>query len=112
MDTIAKTKNRPSAIMSKPVLMEVVKEYGLLLDSMPVIIKESGYKAIYLAKRLDMPITTFHHKKRKKTFTYPEVQRIIQMLNDDDELEDAYFREMAESRANDEVCSFESLMSV
>jgi hypothetical protein len=66
MDTIAKTKNRPSTKLSKltkPALVE------------------------------------------------SEVKRIVQLLDDDDDaLEDAYFNELADSRANDEIVGIDELI--
>jgi predicted transcriptional regulator len=103
MDTIEKSK-----IASKPVLMSVLNEYSGIVENIAVIIKESGVKARYIAKRLDIPESTFYHKKRYKTFSFPEVKKIVELLDDDDALEDEFFIEMAKSRRDYENGTMEA----
>ncbi|MDR3094649.1 MAG: hypothetical protein LBU62_08435 [Bacteroidales bacterium] len=105
MDTTEKSR-----VASKSVLMNILKEYSGIIENISVIIKESGVKARYIAKRLDIPESTFYHKKRNKTFSYPEVKKIVEMLDDNDEFENDYLVELAESRQNDEIVGVDELI--
>jgi predicted transcriptional regulator len=108
METLEKDK-----IASKPVLMNVLNEYSGIVENIAVIIKESGVKAKYIAKRLELPESTFYHKKKNKTFSFPEVKKIVELLDDEDDeaLEDEYLNKIADSRMNDEICSIDELLN-
>jgi predicted transcriptional regulator len=97
---------------SKPVLMSVLNEYNGIVENIAMIIKESGVKAKYIAKRLDIPESTFYHKKRNKTFSFPEVKKIVELLDDDEAAEDAIFIEMAKSRMQEEDSTMDELYKV
>jgi predicted transcriptional regulator len=97
METLEKKR-----ILSKPILMSVLNEYGGIIENIELIIKESGVKARYIAKRLDIPESTFYHKKRNRSFSFPEVRKIVEMLSDDEEFENDFLIEAAKSRLDDE----------
>jgi len=97
MSTITKSNK-----MSKPVLQEFVSGYSQIIDNIGGIIKETGYRTDYVAKRLRMPISTFYLKKRTKTFTLSEVSQIIGMLDDDEQLENDYLLQLAKTRMIEE----------
>jgi len=68
MSTITK-----SNIIYKPVLQEFVYGYSQIVDNIGGIIKETGYRSNYVAKKLRMPVSTFYLKKRTKTFKLEEI---------------------------------------
>jgi predicted transcriptional regulator len=106
METLEKKQIAP-----KPVLMGVLNEYGGIIDNIGLIIDESGIKAQYIAKRLDIPESIFYHKKRNKSFSFPEVRKIVEMLGDDETFENNFLIEMAKNRLNDENGTLEDFYS-
>ena len=107
MSTIARSKRVP-----KPVLQEVIEDYSRIVDNLGGIIKESGYKSNFIAKKLRMPITTFYHKKRTKTFSLDEVTQIVDMLDDNEDLENEYLIELAESRLGEETVPLSDVLKM
>ncbi len=105
MSTI--TKNRRAA---KPMLQEVIEDYTQIVNNIGGIIRESGYKSNFIAKKLRLPMSTFYLKKRTKTFTLDEVTQIVGMLDDDDAMENEYLIELAESRIGGETVSLSDLI--
>ena len=105
MRTIVKNRRVP-----KPVLETVLDDYKTVVDNIDGIIKGTGYKMDFIARKMDMPISTFYMKKRTRTFTYNEVTQIVGMLDDDESVENAYLLELAESRLNDETVGIDELL--
>jgi len=102
MNTITKTKR-----IQKPVLRDYVDGYTQIVDNIGGIIRETGYKTNFVAKKLRMPISTFYLKKRTKTFTLDEVTQIVEMLDDD--MENDYLIDLAESRLDEETIPLEEI---
>ena len=88
--------------MSKPYLIEVAGDYMELANNIGAIITSTGYRHEYIAKKLNMPISTYYAKRRTKTFKPAEVLKIVKML-EDDETQNAGELELIQSRQNDEV---------
>ena len=97
MSTITKS-NR----IYKPVLQEFVYGYRQIVDNIGGIIKETGYRSNYVAKKLRIPVSTFYLKKRTKTFTLDEISQIIGMLDDEEQIENEYLLELAKSQMIDD----------
>ena len=111
MDTVTKIKG-----MQKPALQEVINSYSVIVNNIGGIIEETGYRATFIAKKLQMPKTTFYHKKRTKTFTFEEVSQIVGMLDEDEVMENRYLLELAKSRmmdiADDEIKTGDELIDL
>jgi predicted transcriptional regulator len=105
MSTIIKEKR-----VLKPVLQEVIEDYTQIVNNIGGIIKESGYKSNFIARKLRIPISTFYLKKRTKSFTLDEVTQIVGMLDDDDDIENEYLIELAESRIGGETISLTDMI--
>ena len=93
-------------ISAKPYLMEVLGDYLEVEKNIGAIIALTGYKNEYIAKKLNMPISTYYSKRRAKTFAAKDVFKIVEML-EDDEMYNSTELELAQSRKNDEDMSFE-----
>lgn len=79
------------------------------MESIPAIIKESGYKAGFISKRLNIPYSSFYAKRKQKSFTYKEVEAIIDLLPD----EDSYWSERARIRmAEPEMATREEVFKI
>ena len=92
VDTIKEIKGA-----QKPVLKNIIDSYSVIANNIDGIIEETGYRSVFIAKKLRMPKTTFYHKKRTKTFTFEEVAQIVGMLDDDEAMENSYLLELAKS---------------
>ena len=97
MNTMTKSSSMP-----KPVLQDYVSGYTQIVDNISIIIKDTGYRTNFVAKKLRMPISTFYLKRRKKTFSLDEVTQIVEMLDDDEALENKYMLELAKERMMDD----------
>ena len=97
MNTTTKAQRIP-----KPILQEFVAGYSQIVDNIGGIIKETGYRTNYVAKKLQMPVSTFYLKKRTKSFTLNEVAQIIGMLDNEENIENAYLLELAQLRMIDD----------
>jgi len=104
MRTITRSKRIP-----KPVLIEVIDDYSRIVDNIGGIIKETGYKSNFVANKLNIPISTYYLKKRTKTFTLDEVTKIVWMLDDDQNLENEYLIDLAESRLDEETIPLDEI---
>ena len=93
----------------KPVLQKIIGDYALITSNIGGIIKETGYKTNFIAKKLQLPRTTFYHKKRTKSFTLEEVTQIVGMLDDNEKLENEYLIKLAESRLGEETVPLEDI---
>jgi len=107
MNTAVKSKRIP-----KPLLQKVIGEYAQLVDNLGGIIRETGYKQNFIARKLSMPISTFYLKKRTSTFTLDEVTQIVDLLDEDVDIENKYLIDLAESRWDEENMSFDDMMKL
>jgi predicted transcriptional regulator len=92
-------------LLSKDYVNEVIEDYGEIIHQVDKIIRQTGYKSSFIAKKLGLPESTFYLKKRNKTFTFIEMKRLVELMDDedDDEIEDAFFAKIHEERKNDPV---------
>jgi predicted transcriptional regulator len=91
-------------------LDEVLTDYFSVIENVDMIIKESGYKTSYVAKKLNMRPSTFYLKKRQRSFTPQELRCLVNIIDvdDDDDLEYlAYERQIIESRKGGERMNYE-----
>jgi predicted transcriptional regulator len=98
------------AQISKDYAREVIKDYALIMESIPAIIKESGYKVGFISKRLNIPYSSFYAKRKQKSFTYKEVAAIVDLLPEE---EDHYWTERARIRmADPEMATREEIFKI
>lgn len=89
--------------INKSYAVEVLNDYAEIVEDIPQIIKDSGYKVEYVAKRLRIPRSSFYAKRKAKNFTLAEVREIINMMHESDEIEDKYLSERAKIRMADKT---------
>jgi hypothetical protein len=91
--------------VSKSYANEIISDYVEIVGQVDSIIKQTGYKGNFIAKKMGLPTSTFYQKKRKKSFTYQEMQQLIALMDDDDNeaLEDKYFMKYFEERENEPI---------
>jgi hypothetical protein len=80
--------------LTKAAIIKVVDDYAAIMDAVPDIIKQSGYRVDYIAKKLHMPKSTFYARKKKRAFFVEDMQKIAALIDDDLALtpkEEAYF---------------------
>jgi predicted transcriptional regulator len=92
--------------MPKHYLMEVLGDYIEVENNIGAIIASTGYKNEYIAKKLNMPISTYYAKRKTKSFAAKDVFTIIKMLEDDERFNYTEL-ELMKSRSNDDVISSE-----
>ena len=85
---------------TKTYLLEVLQEYREIENNITDIINETGYKSQFIAKRLNMPLSTFYFKRKTKSFTPNEVSQIVNMMGVDDDADDAELLALAKERRN------------
>jgi len=95
--------------MPKPYLLGVLNDYFDVENNIDGIIQTSGYKNTHIAKKLNLPLSTYYMKKKSKSFTPKEVFQIVWMLEDDEELENEYLIDLAESRLDEETIPLDEI---
>jgi predicted transcriptional regulator len=91
-----------NSIVSKDYAKEIVSDYLKINNQVDSIIKQTGYKSKFIAKKLGLPESTFYQKKRNKSFTCTEVKQLVDLMDEnDDVIEDAYFAKIHEERKNE-----------
>jgi predicted transcriptional regulator len=89
--------------VSKSYANEIINDYMEIVGQVDSIIKQTGYKGKFIAKKMGLPESTFYQKKRKKSFTYKEMQQLIALMDDDgddDAIEEAYLMKIHKEREN------------
>lgn len=67
-------------------MLYIIEDYKKLLYHIDDAIKLSGFRVDYLAERLNMPKTTFYHKRKTHSFTVEEMERMFTLI-DNEEME-------------------------
>ena len=101
-----------NTLISKTYAKEVVCDYEEILGNVDSIIKQTGYKGRFIAKKLGLPESSFYQKKRKRAFTVKEMQQLVNLMDEEnDDIEDAYYAKLLDERKNEPVISLEEFMS-
>jgi hypothetical protein len=85
--------------ITKEVATKVVNDYAAIMDAVPDIIKQSGYKVEYVAKKLRIPKSTFYSRRKKKAFFVEDMKKLVALMDDDMNLtpeEETYFNAQVE----------------
>ncbi|MGY0407760.1 MAG: hypothetical protein ACWIPJ_05320 [Polaribacter sp.] len=61
-------------------MIETVEKYNNYLESIPVLIKKSYYKAEYFIQNLNLSEATYYRKLRENAFTFNEVTVLTKLL--------------------------------
>ncbi|MDR2287432.1 MAG: hypothetical protein LBE04_08180 [Prevotellaceae bacterium] len=104
---------RTKVLLLKCYVKEIVNDYTEIMSQVNEILGQTGYKGKFIAKKLGIPESSFYQKKRRKSFTLKEMTQIVELMNeDDDEIEDEYFKKIYEERKDSENISFEDLLKM
>ncbi|MDR0724705.1 MAG: hypothetical protein LBF59_01670 [Prevotellaceae bacterium] len=91
-------------LLSKAYINEIVRNYSKVVNSVDEIIAQTGYKEKLIAQKLGIPESSFYLKKRNRSFTLDEIIRLVDMMDEDDDvLEDKYLLKLCEESENDEI---------
>jgi predicted transcriptional regulator len=91
-----------NVLLSKTYVNEIVSDYREIVNNVDEIIAQTGYKGKFIAQKLGIPESSFYQKKRMKTFSLNEIERIVDLMDEDDEdIEDEYFMKLYKERENE-----------
>ena len=85
---------------------EIVAEYKHLVSIIPEIIKASGYRNDFIAKKLGMKAQNFSVKKQRGSWSADEVEKLLKIVDNGD-VEDFIMLEIMKSRENDETITYD-----
>jgi predicted transcriptional regulator len=80
---------------------EIISNYKNLASNISQLIEVSGYRNDFIAKKIGILPQTFSVKKGRKSFTVDEIEKIINVI-DNEEVEDYMLLEIMRSRKNEE----------
>jgi hypothetical protein len=63
---------------------EVVSNYQILLNNIGALVDVSGYRNEFVARKVGIAPTTFSVKKGRNSFTPSEVEKIIQVIDNEE----------------------------
>jgi hypothetical protein len=61
-------------------MIELVKKYNTYVDELPILIKNSYFKAEYFIKNLECSEQTYYRKLRENSFTIKEIEKLTELL--------------------------------
>lgn len=83
-------------------MLTIFREYNAIKANITTIVRASGYKNDYLALKLGLSPQNFAVKKKRKSFTDKELQKIIEVITEPNEdAEDAIMLEIMRDRKDD-----------
>lgn len=89
-------------------MLTVFQEYSAIKDNIASILKASGYKNEYVAKKIGLSPANFATKKQRGNWTEKELGKIVEVITEPNEdAEDAIMVEIMRARKNDETISFD-----
>jgi hypothetical protein len=93
-----KVKNmNTNVLLSKTYVNKIVSDYREIVNNVDEIIAQTGYKGKLIAQKLGISESSFYQKKRMKTFSLNEIEKIVDLMDEDDEdIEDEYFMKLYE----------------
>jgi predicted transcriptional regulator len=88
-------------------IKDVLDDYKTVTSMMDDVIEESGYEISYLAKYLNISRSAFYTKRKKKTFTFEEMEKIVSLLNSEEEEDDdiQLIKELDEMKKTNRILS-------
>lgn len=76
------------------MIMEIIRDYEVISNSVDKIIKKSGYKIGYLQEQMGMDNVSFYNKRKHGKFSTGELMRLMNIIKVE-ELEDKILGEMS-----------------
>lgn len=71
--------------MRKP--LEILKEYRELLEKLPDLISESGFKDIYIMEKMGLRKDLYYRRKKNpELFSLSELERLLQIISKSNEI--------------------------
>jgi hypothetical protein len=64
-------------LISKTYADEVVRDYAEIVEGVDAIIKQTGYKGRFIAKKLGLPESSFYQKKRKRALPLKRCNNLL-----------------------------------
>jgi len=87
-------------------MLGIVENYKELRKNIGTLIRQSGYKNIFIAEKMGIPAPNFSVKKQRGSWSVEEIEKILAII-ENDELEDYYFGEILREKEKDETMSSE-----
>lgn len=88
---------------------ETIKSYERIVMNISELIEVSGYRNDYLAGKLGLTTVNFSAKKRRKTFTLEEIQKLAYIIDNDD-VQDYLLALEMDARQGEETITYEEFM--
>jgi hypothetical protein len=93
--------------------VDIVSNYKNLLMNINTIIDVSGYRNDYIAKKLGIPASSFSVKKSRGSFSVDDMEKIMQIIDNEDVEDYLLLQEMTNLSEEDNVSmSFEDAKKV
>lgn len=90
------------------MIAEIVSNYENLVENIGQLIKVSGYRNDFIAKKLGITNVNFSAKKNRKSFTLEEIKKIVSVIDNED-VEDFLMVKEMDARKDDETVSHDEL---
>jgi len=85
-------------------MLTVFKEYSAIKDNIASILKASGYRNEYVARKIGLSAANFATKKQRGNWTEKELEKIVEVITEPNEdAEDAIILEIMRSRKDEPV---------
>lgn len=85
-------------------MKNIIEDYINLKQNINFLIQKSGFKNVFLAKKLGMSPVTFSMKKKRINWTEEELEKILDLIGNE-ELEDYYLAKLIEQKKDEETIS-------
>ncbi|MBD2755496.1 hypothetical protein [Spirosoma validum] len=83
---------------------EIVSNYKNLVAQIGMLIDIAGYRNDYVAKKIGLSSASFATKKKRQSFSVDEVEKIIQIIENED-VDDYLMVKIMESRKDEPTLS-------
>lgn len=92
-------------------MLETIKKYQQLKESIPALLDVSGYRNDYVAKKMGMTPAYFSVKKQRGNWTDKEIEKILSVIENED-VENYLMLEEMRSRKDDETISYDEYKKI
>lgn len=91
-------------------MLAIFQEYNAIKDNIASILKASGYRNEYVARKIGLSPANFATKKQRGNWTEKELAKIVEVITEPNEdAEDAIMVEVMRSRKDDPIVSMEEM---
>ena len=85
---------------------DIIQNFQSLVKSIPDLIEISGYRNDFIAKKIGLKPANFSIKKQRGTWSTDEVEKILQVINNE-EVENHILLRLMRNRKDEEEMSYE-----